>query len=413
MRRAGLPRAILLALFGCVLLAALIFVNLRFARSSPGGNDFLPRWLGTRLYLTSRQGPYSPETTLAIQEKMYGRAAREGEDQALFAYPFYSMLFFAPFAVISDYALARALWITFQEIAIVATAIGAIALSSWKPGRWPLAAFLFFALAWFHAAKPLVDGNAAILVGALVTLGLLALRRGRDGVAGLLFALSTIKPQMVLLVVPFILIWSISQKRKAVFWTFFVSLIVLLGGSFILQPNWLTQNITQALLYQSYSPPATLAGILAQWWGDSGRAAGWVLNLIFGLLLLYEWFGAQRKDFDWFLWTVCLTLAIGPLVGLPSTSANYGILLLVLPLIFAQWQRRVGAAGQALVWFDLAVLFVGLWALFLFTLQIGPQFRENLVMLFPAPVFLLLNLYWLRRWAQTPVQPSLKKARTA
>lgn len=413
MRRAGLPRAIFLVLFGSALLAALIFVNLRFARSSPGGNDFLPRWLGTRLYLTNRQDPYSPETTLAIQEKMYGRTAQGGQDQALFAYPFYSMIFFAPFALISDYALARALWITFQEIAIVATAISAIALSSWKPGRWPLAAFLFFALAWFHTAKPLVDGNAAILVGALLTLGLFALRRGRDGLAGLLFAFSTIKPQMVVLVVPFILLWSISQKRRTVFWVFFVSLIALLGISFILQPNWLAQNIAQALLYQSYSPPATLAGILAQWWGDQGRAVGWVLNLTFGLLLLYECFNALRKDFDWFLWTICLTLAIGLLVGLPVTSANYAILLLVLPLIFAQWQRRVGVAGQRLVWLDLGLLFVGLWALFLFTLQAGPQFRENLVMLFPTPIFLLLNLYWLRRWAQKPVQPSLKKPKTA
>ncbi len=413
MRCAGLPRATLLILFGFALLSALVFVNLRFARSSPGGNDFLPRWLGTHLHLTNRQNPYSPETTLAIQEKIYGRAAQEGEDQALFAYPFYSMLFFAPFALVGDYAIARAMWITFQEVAIVATVISAIALSGWRPGRWPLAAFLFFGLAWFHAAKPLVDGNAAILVGALMTLGLLALRRGRDGLAGLLFALSTIKPQMVVLVLPFVLIWCLSQKRKTVFWAFFASLVILLGVSFVLQPNWLTQNIAQAFLYQSYSPPATLAGIFSQWWGDPGRAVGWVLNLTFGLLLVYEWFGALRKDFDWFLWAVCLTLAIGPLVGVPATSANYAILVLVLPLIFAQWQQRVGAAGERLVWFDLGVLFVGLWALFLFTLQAGPQFRENLVMLFPAPIFLLLNLYWLRWWAQRPVQPSLKKPRTA
>lgn len=413
MRRSGLPRAFALVLFGCILLATLILVNLRFARSSPGGNDFLPRWLGTRLYLTSRQDPYRPETTLAIQEKMYGRVAQEGEDQAQFTYPFYSILFFAPFALVGDYAIARALWITFQEIAIVATAISAIAVSGWKPGRWPLAAFLLFALAWFHAAKPLVDGNAAILVGALVTLGLLALHRGRDGLAGLLFALSTIKPQMVLLVIPFILIWSISQKRKTVFWTFFVSLIFLLGISFILQPNWLVQNIAQAFLYQSYSPPTTLASVFAHWWGDAGLAAGWVLNLTFGLLLIFEWLSAFRKDFDWFLWTVCVTLAIGPLVGLPATSANYAILLLVLPLIFAQWQRRVGASAQSLVWFDLGLLFAGLWVLFLFTLQTGPQFRENLVMLFPAPIFLLLNLYWLRKWAQKPIPLNLKKPKTA
>lgn len=408
MGRAGLLRVILVILFGSVLLAALLTVNLRFTRMSAGGNDFLPRWLGIRLYLTEHQDPYTAETTAAIQQAMYGRAAKEGEDQALFAYPFYSMIFFAPFSLIGDYTLARAAWITFQELAIVATAIAAIALSGWKPDRWPLAAFLFFALAWFHGAKPLVDGNASILVAMLATLGLFALRRGRNGWAGLLFALATIKPQMMMLLVPLVLIWTLSKRRKEVFWIFLCSLALLMGLSFALQPSWLTENLAQALLYQSYSPPGTLAGILAQAFGDAGRAGGWILNLFFGLLLLFEWWSTLGEDFDWFTWTACLTLVMGPLVGLPSTTSNYAIFLLVLPWLFALWQRR-GASGRRMVWVDLGVLFVGIWALFLLTLQPSQQFGESLLLFFPAPVFLLLSLYWLRWWVQKPqTQPTLK-----
>lgn len=409
MLRAGLPRTILLIIFGCVLFAALTLVNLRFTRASPGGNDFLPRWLGTRLFLIQHQNPYSPETTVAIQQAIYGRAAQAGEDQALFAYPFYAMLFFAPFSLIGDYAVARALWITFLEVALIGTAVAAISLSGWKPGRWPLAAFLLFSLAWFHGAKSLVDGNASILVTLLLTLGLLALRRGHDGLAGMFFALSTIKPQMVALFLPFVILWAWSNRRKEIVGVLLVTLALLLGLSFVLQPNWLLQNIGQALIYQSYSPPGTLAGILGQWWGEGGRGAGLVLNVIFGLLLLYEWWASLGKDFDWFLWTACLTLALGPLVGLPSTTSNYVIFLPVLPWLFALWQRRGDAAGQRLVWLDLSLLFVGVWALFLLTLQPGAQFRESLLLFIPAPVFFLLNLYWLRWWVQKlPAQPGLK-----
>ncbi len=411
MRNAGLPRIILTLVFAGALLAALFAVNLRFTRTSPGGNDFLPRWLGIRLYLTQHQDPYSQETTSAIQQAMYGRPAKEGEDQALFAYPLYSMIIFAPFSLIGDYAVARAAWITFQELAIVATAIAAIALSSWKPGRWPLAAFLFFTLAWFHGAKPLVDGNASILVSMLVTFGLLALRRGRDGLAGFLIALATIKPQMVALLVPLVLIWALSKRRKEVFWVFLITMALLIGASFALHFNWLAENLAQALLYQNYSPPGTLAGILGQVFGDAGRASGWILNLFFGLLLLAEWRNAVGKEFDWFVWTACLTLVAGPFVGLPSTTSNYAILLPVLPLLFALWQRRVGAAGQRLVWFDLGALFVGIWALFLFTLHPGEQFGESLLLFFPAPVFLLLNLYWLRWWVQRPQTQTTLKSR--
>jgi hypothetical protein len=409
--RAGLPRMFLAIIFGGALLAALLIVNLRFTRTSPGGNDFLPRWLGTRLYLTQNQNPYSLETTAAIQQAMYGRPAKEGEDQALFAYPFYSMLFFGPFSLIDNYAVARAAWITFQELALVATAFAAIALSSWKPGRWPLAAFLFFALAWFHGAKPLVDGNASILVAMLAAFGLLALLRGQDGLAGLLFALASIKPQMVILLVPLVLIWVLSKRRKAVIWAFLISMALLIGASFALQPSWLAENLGQALLYQGYSPPGTLAGILAQSFGDAGRAAGWGINLLFALLLLSEWWNALGKDFDWFVWTACLTLVMGPLVGLPSTTSNYAIFLLVLPWLFARWQRRVGAAGGRMVWFDLGLLFVGLWTLFLFTLHPNQQFGESLLLFFPAPLFLLLNLYWLRWWVQKPQTQSTLKSR--
>ena len=184
MRRAALLRSALLIFFACGMLVALALVNLRFTRSSPGGNDFLPRWLGTRLFITRHQDPYSAETTAAIQEAMYGRAAKEGEDQAPFAYPLYATIFLSPFSLIGDYAVARALWITTLEIAVIATALAAIALAGWKPGRWPLAAFLLFSLTWFHGTKPLVDGNASILVALLLTMGLLALKRGQDGAAG-------------------------------------------------------------------------------------------------------------------------------------------------------------------------------------------------------------------------------------
>ncbi|MBX3003590.1 MAG: DUF2029 domain-containing protein, partial [Anaerolineales bacterium] len=286
----------LLALLG----VALNVVNLRFTRTSPGGNDFLPRWVGTRMFLTEGDSPYSAATTAAIHDRMYGRAAEADEDQALFAYPFYSMLVFAPFALVPDYPLARALWITAQEMALAATVLAALALTGWRPGRWPLVAVLVFAMVWFHSAKPLVDGNASILVTLFVTLGLWALRRGRDGAAGLLLALSTIKPQMVALLLLFTLSWALSQKRRGVVVSFVLSLLALVGISTALEPQWLAQNLLQLLAYTGYTPPGTLLGAFTQWWGDAGHTAGLLVSAALGLLLFYEWVNASQQPFDWF-----------------------------------------------------------------------------------------------------------------
>ena len=66
------------------------------------------RWVGTRQFLMKAQSPYSEATTQEIQQRFYGRAARNNEDQVLFVYPFYSIFIFGPFAMISDYNMARA-----------------------------------------------------------------------------------------------------------------------------------------------------------------------------------------------------------------------------------------------------------------------------------------------------------------
>ena len=54
-----------------------------FTSQIPSGNDFYPRWRGTRALLLEGKDPYSEEVTLEIQRGMYGRPAREDEDGEL------------------------------------------------------------------------------------------------------------------------------------------------------------------------------------------------------------------------------------------------------------------------------------------------------------------------------------------
>ncbi|MDA1330573.1 MAG: glycosyltransferase family 87 protein [Chloroflexi bacterium] len=404
MERSTFLTGLVLVALIALALAGLTWANYQFAEYNPGGNDFIPRWVGVRLLLTEGQDPYSVETTLAIQEAMYGRAAAPGEDQALFAYPLYSSLIFAPFAAVGEYSLARALWMTLLEISLLATVLLAMQLSDWKPDRLILIGLLLFAIAWYHGARPLINGNAAILVALFFVAGLWFLREKQDGAAGLLFALSTIKPQMVLLAVPYALIWAISRRRYRLVVSFLVALAAMLGFSFWLQPNWLGENIAQVLAYSSYTPPGTLASILASWWPAQGDLAGWGLSVFLAGLLLFEWWVSLGKDFYWLLWTFSLTLVLTNLVGIPTTTANYASMLLVIPLVLSAWSRRLGPEKRWLVWLALALLFLGLWLLFWVTLLPTQQYNEHLVMFLPVPLLLLFNLYWLRDWMLQPAE---------
>ena len=110
------------------------WANYRFTRQNPGGNDFLVHWVGARALILDGVSPYSDAVALRIQRRAYGRPARPGEHELRVAYPLYSTLLFSPFALIEDYDLARALWMTVLEIALVLIAFFSLRLTDWRPG---------------------------------------------------------------------------------------------------------------------------------------------------------------------------------------------------------------------------------------------------------------------------------------
>jgi hypothetical protein len=387
-----------------IVLGAGAWANYRFSQQNPGGNDFLAHWVGTRALLVDGISPYSDEVALRIQTIAYGRPALPGENEMRVAYPLYSISIFLPYAFISDYNLARAFWMTTLEVALIGLAILSLRLTRWKPRTWLLAIILLFSLTWYHSVRALINGNAVVLVAVFIAGALAAIQAGRDELAGILLALSTIKPQVVILVVIFVLFWAISVKRRTiVVWTA-LSLAVLSIGAAIFVPDWPLQNLWEVLRYSGYNPPGTPGSALATWLPAAGNKLGWLLTILLGILLFVEWSAARGEDFRWFLWTVSLTLVASQWIGIQTDPGNFIVLFIPLVLVFAMWVKHSGTIGRVLVILSVMVLFVGLWALFLFTLDASAgQPQQSPIMFFPLPLFLLIGLYWIRWWAIQPV----------
>jgi hypothetical protein len=402
---------IIVLLASLSVLVALTWANYRFAVQNPGGNDFLPRWLGVRKFLMEGVSPYSPETTQEIQEMLFARSAQPTEDQSLFVYPFYALFIMAPFSLIGDYETARAVWMTALEVSLVLLAGIGISLSRWKLRPVGILAMLVFAALWYHGVRSVVNGNPAVLSALFIGAAFMAIRAEQDGLAGLFLALATIKPQMLVLLAPFIIIWSISRQRWLILWSFLGCLALLIGSTMLLIPDWPVQNLRQVLSYPLYTSPGTPGGIFAAWMPGVGRQLGWLLTVVLGGILIWEWRAARGKDFAWFLWTACLTLAITNLVGVRTATDNFLALFPAIVLVFATWHQQWGILGRGLVNLNYLLLFVGLWWLFLATVQAGDQVQQHPVMFFPVPVFVLVTLYWIRWWALRPVAPLLDELR--
>lgn len=397
------PTAVIFVI--AAILAALVLLtlgNYRFAKENPGGNDFLTRWIGTRALVIEGLNPYSEEVVAQIQNFAYGRLAKPGEDEMRFAYPLYSVVVFLPFALIGDFTLARAIWMTVLEISLVALAVLSIRLSRWRIGLVMLVFLLIFTLVWYHGLRPIINGNAVILVALLIVSGLLALRAGADELAGVLFAFSTIKPQLVVLFLAYVVIWAIDRKRWRVITWMFGSVILLVASASLIIPTWILDVVREVMKYPAYTPPGTPRAAFIAWWPSWGSRVGWALTGVMALLLLIEWWSNRRAEFRGFLWTACLTLVASQWIGIQTDPGNFIILYPAVILVFAVLDERWRTGGRVFVIISMIILAAGIWAIFLATVQSADQPVQSPVMFFPLPAFLLLTLYWVRWWAIEP-----------
>ncbi len=117
---------------------------------------------------------------------------------------------------------------------------------------------------------------------------------------------------------------------------------------------------------------------------------------------MVEWWSNRYAEFTVFLCTACLTLVDSQWIGIQTDPGNFIVLFPALVLVFSLLADRWKTGGRAFVVLSLLALFVGIWAIFLKTVQYGAQPVQSPVMFFPLPAFLLVTLFWVRWWAVEP-----------
>jgi hypothetical protein len=390
--------AILLICLALAVLGGLVWANMQYIHAQPAEKDFLVPWLGMRTFLQYGDSPYSDPATQRAQILYYGRLAAPGQDPLALWLPFPVELLYFPIALVNDYVLARAIWTTFLEIALVALAFLSLRMTGWKPGRIFLPVILLFPLLWVYGVFSLESGNAAGFIALALVGFLLALRSERDELAGGLLILLVSSARFIGVLTFFILWWIIYQHRWRVLWGFMMGLAVLLGLAFLFLPGWFLPFLSGMLSHSIYTIGFSTTGIFASLSPVVGPRLAWVLAGILLLVLFFEWGNTLAKDFKAFLWMVSLTVSVTPLLGIPMFPNDYLILIVPLMLMLAllgerqPWLKRWGVPGMVIL------LLAGLWYLaFALTSANAYVTLINILILF-LPVMLVLGLYWMRWW---------------
>jgi hypothetical protein len=400
--------AILLICLALAALGGLVWANIGTVQNQPVEKDFLVPWLGARTFIQYGDSPYSEPATQRAQILYYGRLAATGQDPLALWLPFPLELLYFPIALVNNYVLARALWITCLEIALVALAFLSLRLTGWKPMRGFLPIILLFPLLWVYGALSVFSGSAAGFVALALVGFLLALRGQRDELAGGLLILLVGAARLTGVLAFFIFWWIFYQRRWRVLWGFLMGLGLLLALAFLFLPDWFLPFLHGLFSHYTYNPGFSSTGIFASWSPVVGQRLGWVLSGVLLLILFFQWGNTLAKDFRAFLWMACLTVSVTPLLGIPFFQKEYLFLFIPLILFLAvlaerrPWLKHWGAAVIAIL------ILVSLWLMTLVLVAANAYTALADILILLLPILLVLGLYWMRWWFIHPVPTGLE-----
>lgn len=327
-------------------------------------NDFYPIWLTSREWLAERRDPYSAANTREIQIGLFGRPLDASiptdppADYRTFAYPAFTDLLFWP---ASEVPFLR-LRIAWAALLAALTAAGVFFWTQalhWRVSRVWLAIIILLTLCSYPELEGLYAGQLGLLVGFLLAASLLALLRGRLLLAGMLMALTTIKPQMTLLAISYLLIWSVQdwRRRGRLSVGFFATMLLLVGAALAVWPHWIREWTGVMLGYPRYAMPPLASVLLGSSLGSLGGTAVLVVALIAALALAWRYRTAAAGSHEFWL-ALSLLLAITAIAVLPGQSVCDHIIL--LPGIFLLASReppqRSSPIFRALLALGIAVL---------------------------------------------------------
>jgi Glycosyltransferase family 87 len=384
-----------------VLLPWEYYVNVQRGPLKEQMGDLYPRWVGTRELLLNGRNPYGKEVSHQIQMAFYGHPVDQSYEQTdgnpskivdeqRFVYPLYVVLLLAP-TVHADFATLET-WAPVVLALLTAISVWIwLQVARWRPPPLAIAALVLFVLSSSQIAQGLRLRQFSLFVAFLLALASWCVTRNHRFIAGVLLALSTIKPQMMVLCLLWFLLWSAGDWKKR--WPlpagFGIALAVLVGGAELLLPGWPRYFIEGLQAYRKYFPTTSpLRLVLGNWAGST------LSVLLVAAILVRAWRRRMvEADSPEFVQLLAFFFIASTLVLPLLTPFNHVLLLLPVVILLRDWNRvpRLGRSA-------FTVLAAWPWIASLALLLHPPQLDSMTTRLPLLPVAPVLALPFLVSW---------------
>jgi hypothetical protein len=403
----------ILGLIGLVVIIVsgiLIGTNIALSHIMPGGGGFFVAREGSQAFLFEHTEPYSATVASLSQEQAYGRLAVKGENPYYLTVPFFLLPFYFPFALITDNAVARGIWLFLNEMALVGTALLCLQVTGWRPNRYFLIVYSLVSILSYYSVAALLEGSPVILLGLVYLAILFTYMLGQDEMTGMLLVLTLINWEVGSLFL-LLIVWKIfSDKRWRVLYGFGMTLIILVVFSLLIYPGWLYPFTIAVFANMRAQFGITSTAVFSRLYPAYGRIIAQAVTFLGIIALVYEAAAAQRSDIRRLIWTACLTLAVTPLMGFRTEISNLVVLFPSLTLIFAATTDR-WRTGYWLTGLLIMLVLLAPWGLFVRWYSLQDQKLNDYLFLF-YPLFTILGLYWTRWWLMNPPRTWLEQMRS-
>lgn len=320
------------------------------------GDDFYPVWLTSREAVLHHREPYSPAMTREIQIGLFGRPldAHHVFDPPLryreFAYPAFVDIIFWPVAYL-PFPVVRVLLAAFLPIMTAAGILLWLKAMRFRAGPRVLMILVLLVLSSYPILEALFAEQLGLVVGFLLAAAILTLTEEKYILAGTLLALTTIKPQMVILLIFFLLLWSLAKwrERRRFLESFAATEVLLCGSALLVWPHWLQQWVGILFDYRNYSSPMLVIDLLGPKFGPIFGPA--LMAVFIGLGMFVAWRVRLCSFISTEFWlAIALLLSVTAVAILPGQAVYDQIVLLPGIILVLQLWRSLASTRRAIRW---------------------------------------------------------------
>jgi hypothetical protein len=171
-----------------------------------------------------------------------------------FAYPLYATFVLWP-TVRMPFSAVQAVFVLVSLLVTLASLVMWLRALHFHGPPIDLLTVTLFAVGSFPVLQGIRLQNLSLIAAGFLAVSVVLLTSQHLLLAGIFLAVSTFKPQFTIVVVPWLAIWAVRdwRRRQSLVWSFLASMLLLIGVSEWLLPNWIGDFLRVVHAYTQYT----------------------------------------------------------------------------------------------------------------------------------------------------------------